>query len=982
MNSHNPFNTGGSGCTNDFRSADQLVDRIIGDAYHVVKEVYLALGNLSYIYNYLQKYGLIITVDSEDAIKDIPLSIGKFARVYNKSDAAGYYFTDYLYVADDTTGILPNDPTATGSWISTKSTGSNASFVRIWKYRAVADGETVIQLPTDMPIVGVQTIYVQGSRQDLNEGFEFNQENSTITLADSLDAGNLVTVIIGITDPDMDIDIFAILKNSDGASNIGTLAGITVEEALNYSNANTYEQWRRQLADVGVTLVSGSFEKGAQITSDTEAVWSEANAQCYTWQGILPKTIPAKSTPETTGGIGAGAWKDVSGLQLRKTLALDSAMSGAYLIAAPTGGTVRDHLWNSTTIEAFLEQANGNVDDALDLAVAYCIANNCKIIQLASGKSYPLYREHIWNTNKNIAFIGDRQGRQQQGSGYSDGGTAAERAATPKDAAFLWMGDTGKTWFSCGSQFTFDGIVFGAPNQNWSATTKADIIDYGTAITAISNLNVRSCIYYGMKNFIVATGGSHNYENNSGFAMERDYQISNARDINRIKSCHANPNVIRPNQAMWRCLIDDTRTMITLNNHDGTMISDCHTFCFKKAVVNVNASNYLGTLFLSRLHLDQTGCVLDNNSAGDGALFLTDIDCIGDNASNAGSTTADSDAGYLILRKTTNSLITPVYLSGCNFQAASSLVTSKPPVMINFQTASGYAVHMVNVHCPEPTDNGAGTSCQMTGFISNSTRNYSSDPIRENLIPNPGWAGRHPTNNTPLGWFFTNCSVSATVGRSVTSSAAGAVFGINFRQIIGSRTYIFTATSIGSSTGVKVVATDANNVTTTYTGAWIKRGNKYHCVITATTVDTYHSIEINVGDSGNAVAFEYAAMVAGSQFNYAGSYSERLQKPTTTGISSYSVQVGTNGSHTIYPGYAGLAGAYHLYISSAIGTIVCRLVKLNPTAVPKITVEDSAYAGTDTFTVTWPDNSNPVIASMGAGVLFLTLTGATYTSAY
>lgn len=233
MNSHNPFNTGGDGgCTNDFRSADQLVDRIIGDAYHVVKEVYLALGNLTYIYNYLQKYGLIITVDSEDAIKDIPLSIGKFARVYNKSETAGYYFTDYLYVADDTTGIPSNDPTATGSWLSTKATGSNASFVRIWKYRAEADGITSIELPTDIPIVGVQTIYVEGVRQDINEGFSYNEGTATITLADSLEAGNLVTVIIGITDPDLDVDVFAILKNSDGASNIGTQSGETVQAAL------------------------------------------------------------------------------------------------------------------------------------------------------------------------------------------------------------------------------------------------------------------------------------------------------------------------------------------------------------------------------------------------------------------------------------------------------------------------------------------------------------------------------------------------------------------------------------------------------------------------------------------------------------------------------------------------------------------------------------------------------------------------------
>lgn len=265
MNSHNPFNTGGSGCTNDFRSADQLVDRIIGDAYRVVKEVYLALGNLTYIYNYLQKYGLIITVDSEEAIKDIPLSIGKFARIYNKSESVGYYFTDYLYVDGDTTGIRPNDPNATGSWISTKATGSNASFVRIWKYRAVTDGETTIQLPTDMPIAGVQTIYVQGIRQDLNEGFAYNEGDATIILADELEAGNLVTVIIGITDPDMDIDIFAVLKGTDGASNIGTATGDTVEDRLTTLDSEVDPTLRQNLGSseigLGVNLVYGALKQ-------------------------------------------------------------------------------------------------------------------------------------------------------------------------------------------------------------------------------------------------------------------------------------------------------------------------------------------------------------------------------------------------------------------------------------------------------------------------------------------------------------------------------------------------------------------------------------------------------------------------------------------------------------------------------------------------------------------------------------------------
>lgn len=324
MNSHNPFNTGGSGgCTNDFRSADQLVDRIIGDAYHVVKEVYLALGNLTYIYNYLQKYGLIITVDSEDAIKDIPLSIGKFARVYNKSESAGYYFTDYLYVEDDRTGIIPNDSTATGSWVSTKATGSNASFVRIWKYHAVDDGEITIQLPTDLPIVGVQTIYVQGIRQDLNEGFTYNEGDATITLADELEAGNLVTVIIGITDPDMDIDVFSVLRTNDGASNIGTSFGETVEDVLKR-----------------VVVSYGEYTEGPVTIKHMHAT--------ITYGGKVYKIKPSVSLPYSTSGNTSSSWEltDKSNFTLVSDPGLEERLSsstkgdGASLVLLESGNTV------------------------------------------------------------------------------------------------------------------------------------------------------------------------------------------------------------------------------------------------------------------------------------------------------------------------------------------------------------------------------------------------------------------------------------------------------------------------------------------------------------------------------------------------------------------------------------------------------------------------------------------------------------------
>lgn len=86
----------------------------------------------------------------------------------------------------------------------------------------------------------------------------------------------------------------------------------------NTSKENDREQWRRSLAEAGLTLVDGSFEEGATVSAATAAVWHIASGQCYTWGGTLPKTVPAGSTPETS--VGVGAWQPVGSAILRQQL--------------------------------------------------------------------------------------------------------------------------------------------------------------------------------------------------------------------------------------------------------------------------------------------------------------------------------------------------------------------------------------------------------------------------------------------------------------------------------------------------------------------------------------------------------------------------------------------------------------------------------------------------------------------------------------
>ncbi|MBM3007498.1 hypothetical protein [Citrobacter freundii] len=73
-----------------------------------------------------------------------------------------------------------------------------------------------------------------------------------------------------------------------------------------------------------VTLTGVSFTTGATVSSPNEVLFNESNNEYYKWTGSFsggPKVVPANSTPESTGGIGAGKWLSVGDSTLRGELA-------------------------------------------------------------------------------------------------------------------------------------------------------------------------------------------------------------------------------------------------------------------------------------------------------------------------------------------------------------------------------------------------------------------------------------------------------------------------------------------------------------------------------------------------------------------------------------------------------------------------------------------------------------------------------------
>ncbi|MEX9843904.1 hypothetical protein AB7X06_22545, partial [Providencia rettgeri] len=88
---------------------------------------------------------------------------------------------------------------------------------------------------------------------------------------------------------------------------------------------------------------SGTFQEGAEVVSRNGTVlWKlpDGDGDHYRWDGDLPKQVPAGSTPQSTGGVGKGAWVSVGDASLRG----DLSKGNGSLIGIGTG-SLRDALY-------------------------------------------------------------------------------------------------------------------------------------------------------------------------------------------------------------------------------------------------------------------------------------------------------------------------------------------------------------------------------------------------------------------------------------------------------------------------------------------------------------------------------------------------------------------------------------------------------------------------------------------------------------
>lgn len=158
----------------------------------------------------------------------------------------------------------------------------------------------------------------------------------------------------------------------------------------NTSKENDREQWRRSLAEAGLTLVHGSFEEGATLNNKTDAVWYIAGGQCYIWAGTLPHVVAPGANP-----LADSNWKPCTDQLLRQNLGSSEKGSGASLSMTEQGITVQDALRYLTISATGLAATDEAIKNA---AIAKCELLGMDLV--INPGIYKFITPLVWNAKR------------------------------------------------------------------------------------------------------------------------------------------------------------------------------------------------------------------------------------------------------------------------------------------------------------------------------------------------------------------------------------------------------------------------------------------------------------------------------------------------------------------------------------------------------------------------------------------------------
>lgn len=263
-----------------------------------------------------------------------------------------------------------------------------------------------------------------------------------------------------------------------------------VIEQINEALVSTAEQSAQIAKDIATDIAdkavisSGfvtidSFALGATITQRNEALRYASEGKLYRWAGNLPKTIPANSTPTSTGGLGANAWLEVSDQTLRSDIITGGLVTDTLVKTTPitTGALVRDQ-----------KDVNADFISAKDFAVSSTTTDKTASLQAATNFVKDKQKLHV-----NASY------KLDESLLIMSGGVEGGRTGFSMDKTFTITKPIRQGWDKDGDPALRDGTeVYGGFFADITAVTidnmnpeKPSVINNNSHFTAYKDVSIR-----------------------------------------------------------------------------------------------------------------------------------------------------------------------------------------------------------------------------------------------------------------------------------------------------------------------------------------------------------------------------------------------------------------------------------------------------------------------------------------------------------
>ena len=188
-----------------------------------------------------------------------------------------------------------------------------------------------------------------------------------------------------------------------------------------FGNAHYTIEGMRWIAQQAIAafgyITLDSFEDGNTLTLPNQVLRLESIGEYYRWDGVFPKVVPAGSTPESTGGIGTGAWLSVGDATLRGDLA---KTTGAGLVGykwkqsgSSVYRTLQDKLGDFVSVLDFGAKGDGVTDDSAAFSNAAATGKKVFIPDTSGNGSGCIYRVKSVYITKPLLF-GEHMGVEIQ----------------------------------------------------------------------------------------------------------------------------------------------------------------------------------------------------------------------------------------------------------------------------------------------------------------------------------------------------------------------------------------------------------------------------------------------------------------------------------------------------------------------------------------------------------------------------------------